>query len=82
VNLIPSTSREKIGSWTTPRGNHVLVWFQAITEGLGEVTLEWDDPPPLAAAESAHYQNVILPEVVARLREFTEAIGPVLVMSA
>jgi hypothetical protein len=77
-----ATPRERIGDWTTPRGNNVEVFYRPIKEGLGVVDLEWDSPPPLGPNDSAYYQAVILPAVVARLREFTEAIGPALVVNA
>jgi hypothetical protein len=75
-------ARERIGDWTTPHGNNVVVFYRPIKEGLGEVELEWDDPPPLSPADGADYQERILPAIVARLREFTEAVGPALVVSA
>jgi hypothetical protein len=58
-----------------------MVYYWPIRPGLGQVDLEWDTPPPLSPADADHYQAVILPAVVARLREFVEAVGPALILS-
>ena len=76
-----SGRRECLGSWTCPSGNRVEAFYQPIKTGLGELKLEWDTPPPLTAPDDAYYVSVILPAVVARAREFTEAIGPAVILS-
>ena len=71
--------RRQLGSWTTPDGNSV----EAVLVGRGivrDVVLTWDTFP-LSDADQVHYRTVILPEVIARTREYLELAGPALVVT-
>ena len=65
----------KLGTWTCRSGNSVDALLPNIS---GIVELRWDSPPPLSPADLADYEQVILPALLQRLREYTEALGPAL----
>ena len=64
-----------------PSGNNVEVFFRSIGDGFGALELEWDDPPPLQAADEAYYVSVIRPAVVRLVAEYTERTGSTVVLT-
>ena len=75
--------RVRLGDWTCPSGNNVVVYLRrdVALEGLEHFEMEWDTPPPLPAADLVHYLTVILPAVHSRRAEWKEErVGPALVV--
>lgn len=75
--------RVRLGDWTCPSGNNVVVYLRPdpALAGLEHFEMEWDAPPPLTAADLVHYLGVILPAVHRRRAELKEDhVGPDLVV--
>ncbi len=60
-----------LGTWYFPSGNNCDVSYEQDETGGWGLWCRWDAPPPLSAADEHHYMNVVIPEVVCRLRPFT-----------
>ena len=74
-------TRHKLGSWTCPSGNSCDVFL--VREGrakMEHVRFEWDREPPLRAADQLFYDVEILPAVIRLIKEYTERVGPTLVV--
>jgi hypothetical protein len=75
--------RVRLGDWTCPSGNNVVVYLRRdiALEGLEHFEMEWDTPPPLTAADLVHYLGVILPAVHRHRAEWKEEpVGPAVVV--
>jgi hypothetical protein len=75
--------RVRLGDWTCPSGNNVVVYLRhdPALEGVEHLEMEWDTPPPLAAADLVHYLDVVLPAVHRRRAEWKEQpVGPAVVV--
>lgn len=64
-----------IGDWTCPSGNNVVAYLVTTAPDLGEVRMEWDQAPPLSAADELYYVVVIRPALIQRVREYAERVG-------
>ena len=72
--------RVRLGDWTCPSGNNVVVYLRR-DPALERVEMEWDTPPPLPAADLVYYLAVILPAVHRRRAEWKEQpVGAALVV--
>ena len=74
-------SRVRIGDWTCPSGNNVVVFYRPVGDGFTVIDMEWDAPPPLEPDDEIYYVETIRLAVIARLREYTETTGRTLVLS-
>jgi hypothetical protein len=74
--------RVRLGNWTCPSGNDVEVFYRMVGDQLASLEMEWDSPPPLTAADETYYLVTIRPAVLMRVREYTEATGRTLVITA
>lgn len=80
--MVIVTGAHRLGSWTCPSGQEVTAFLRpASAGGVPSIEVEWSAPFPVAPADIAHYLAVIRPELVARIREYTERVGPVLVVT-
>jgi hypothetical protein len=74
------TQRVRLGDWTCPSGNGVEVYYRLIGDGFAALELEWDEPPPLQAADEVFYLGVIRPAVMRLVAEYTEQTGRAVVV--
>ena len=65
----------RLGTWTCPSGNGCDVFLDGAV-----VRFEWDQEPPLTAADERDYRARILPAVVRLVQEFLEKPGTALVI--
>ena len=73
--------RVRLGSWHLRSGNCMASYLEADHGAdVRQLTCEWDTPPPLSRADAREYHQGIFPELLARVREYLEAIGPTLVL--
>lgn len=72
-----TSKRHRLGTWTCPSGNNVIAYFRRDPKvpQVPLLELEWDTPPPLAAADELYYQVEIVPAIDRLVREFTETAG-------
>jgi hypothetical protein len=77
-----SGARVRLGDWTCPSGNNVEAFYRPLGAGLATLEMEWDEPPPLLASDEVYYAGVIRPELLRRVREYTEQTGCTVVISA
>lgn len=71
----------RLGSWTCPSGNSCGVDLVPVRDGMAMLAFDSDTPPPLRLADELYYRAVILPSVVRLVGEYTERIGPGLVVA-
>ena len=71
--------RVLLGAWRFPSGNSVDVFLEPGAGTLRAVTLQWESPPPLRAADLRFYDLVVLPKVTRLLGEYLEKSGPAFV---
>jgi hypothetical protein len=69
------SARHRLGDWTAPSGNNVIVYLRRDAQGLVHIDMEWDEPPPLRAADELFYIAEIIPAINRLVREFTETPG-------
>jgi hypothetical protein len=72
--------RVKLGAWTTPNGNNVIVYYRSSKTGLARLEFRWDSPPPLSPDDAYYYRAVIRPGAVELVREYTERVGVAMVV--
>jgi hypothetical protein len=67
------SARVRLGSWRLPSGNAVDVFLEPpATDGVRDVTFEWNSAPPLCQDDELCYFTIIQPAVVRRVREYLE----------
>jgi hypothetical protein len=71
-------TRHRLGDWTCPSGNNCVAYYRA--GATPSVEVAWDSPPPLSPNDHAYYEAMILPALIARITEYTEQLGRVLVV--
>ena len=65
--------RVMIGVWHTRSGNAVAVYLEPDPgDGVRQLTLAWDSPPPLSVGDLIDYYGRILPEMTERVAEYLE----------
>ena len=75
------STRVRLGDWTTPTGNNVEAFYVPLGGNTAAIEMCWDQPPPLAPADQAHYLAVIQPAVARLAQKQTEQTGAILVVA-
>jgi hypothetical protein len=73
-------SSHRLGSWTLPSGDSCDVDLVVVGDGIAELRFWWDSGPPFVPGDEAFYKLRVMPDVVRRVQEYQERLGPVLVV--
>ena len=65
-------TRVRLGDWTCPSGNNVVVYAEIHATDEAVLRMQWDTPPPLRPADEIYYRAVIRPAALALAAEYME----------